>query len=248
MSLTRDEVGAISAFEAAVRLVDSALLHPGGPSDPAYQALVHRYQDDGQMQACVNDVARAKDIRVLSCEAPFGLLYVAEKDCRLTQSLSKIPRWSQASPLIRAAIAAGIPFVAACFYPTSDTVEDPKHLPPPRSTLEIAQDFVDACKSIATMESDDRPAEQLWRGILDIREVEPDPSGKTRSRKPDTVEGVIALAIALMVDWGYLKYMSTDDKRVYPTRKLPAAMRESIVPHFYAVAREYSQSQQESGS
>jgi len=248
MSITKDEVGTISAFEAAVRLVDSALLHPGGPSDPTYQALVHRYQDDFQMRACVNDVAKAKDIRVLSCEAPFGLLYVAEKDCRLTQSLSKIPRWSQASPLIRAAIGAGIPFVAASFYPTSETVEDPTHLPPPRSTLEIAQDFVDACRSIATTESYEQPAEQLWRGILDIREVEPDASGKARSRKPDTVEGIISVAIALMVEWGYLKYLSTDDKRVYPTRKLPAAMRESIVPHFYAVAREYSRSQQESRS
>jgi len=248
MSVTKDDVNEMSAYEAAIRLVDGAVLQPSGSGDPVYQALVLRYNDDLQMQSCVAEVARAKDIRILSCEPPYGLLYVAEKDCRFALTLSKIPRWSSAPPVVRAAVGVGIPFVAASFFPTSDTVEDPANQPPPRSALEVTQLFVDACRTLGPKapEDDEQVAEELWRGILDLPEVTPDGSDRKRVRRLETVEDVITFAIGLMVEWGYLKYMSAEDKRVYPTRKLQAAMRESIVPHFYNVARTYAQTAQES--
>jgi hypothetical protein len=200
-------------LEDAARLLSFGLrpmLRPG--RDPDYAELLQRYRSNGTFREHVAVIARGLGLVVLG-ETELGLVLGAEEGGPFALRLADYRRSGlgveerMCHGLIQLA-------VAAWFFPTAQSLEDPDAIAGARlSGRRLAEYLVGICKELEARAEEDPDAgapelQEAWRAILARAETRSTPDGR---RSSSTLAGMIGQALEALERGGLLRKVDDAD-------------------------------------
>lgn len=226
---------------AAARLVYKSIGAGASPyRDEEYRALLNRVRAEPAFMVEVEGTASAMELVVLDISERGMILAPSSRESRFALRVADFRK--QWTPEQKTALAIAHLAIAAVFFPTTDWLDDDSRNPLPATVPRFRDTLVTLAARLADAPPDfeDDRHEGLRPGWTYIKQLPAVwPGGERATLK--SVDGVIRLALGLMVDYGLVRVARErdEDRATYTARyRLRVHLRELTLPGLFNFIRD----------